>query len=154
MTNRFNRSFFGTSLLILVIICFLSNCFGNNNVQGSSASQNSQNTSTAGKPSAQIINAETANHMMQTLNHYILIDVRTEGEFRNNHIPGAIWIPSSQIAQRAESELLDKDAVILVYCQSGGRARESARILAEKGYTQVYNMGGFAAWPYETASLN
>ena len=96
------------------------------------------------------INAEQAKQMMDTEENYIILDVRTQEEYDEAHIPGAIVIPNTEIEARAESELPDKDQMILVYCRSGRRSKLAADILAELGYTNIYEFGGIIDWPYET----
>lgn len=97
-----------------------------------------------------LITPEKAKEMMDAGGEYILLDVRTQGEFDAGHIPGAILIPDFELASRAEAELPQKDAVILLYCRSGNRSASSARTLVEMGYTNVYDFGGINSWPYET----
>ena len=96
----------------------------------------------------QRIAPETAYQMMQTSNDFILLDVRTVGEFQARHIRGAILIPVNELENRAESELPDKNALIFVYCQAGRRSANAASILAGKGYTRVFDIGGIADWPF------
>jgi len=84
---------------------------------------------------------------------YILLDVRSMDEFRQQRIKGAKLIPVDELAARASKELPDKGAQILVYCQSGMRASNAAKILARMGYTNVFNFGGIMNWPYGTVSL-
>ena len=96
------------------------------------------------------INAEEAKQMMDTESGYIILDVRTQEEYDEAHIPGAIVIPNTEIEARAESELPDKDQMILVYCRSGRRSKLAADILVELGYTNIYEFGGIIDWPYET----
>ena len=84
----------------------------------------------------------------------ILLDVRTEQEYQEKHIPGAILIPVQEIENRATSELPDKNVVIFVYCRSGARSANAAKILVGKGYTHIYDIGGIIDWPYETVSGN
>ena len=80
----------------------------------------------------------------------ILVDVRTQEEYSEKHIDGAILIPNETITDTQPAELPDKDADILVYCRSGKRSSEAAKKLADMGYTNVYNMlGGINEWPYE-----
>ena len=61
------------------------------------------------------ITAEEAKNIMDTESDYIILDVRTQEEYDESHIPGAILIPNTEIEARAESELPDKDQKILVY---------------------------------------
>jgi rhodanese-related sulfurtransferase len=91
-----------------------------------------------------------AKAMMDNAEAFILLDVRTLEEFTELRIPCAILIPDYEIAQRAEAELPDKNALILVYCRSGRRSKDASQILAELGYTNVWEIGGIIDWPYET----
>ena len=90
--------------------------------------------------------------MMKGLTDYILLDVRSQEEFNEIRIEGAILIPSNEITSRAETEIPDKGTPILVYCRSGGRSASAAHSLIEMGYTDVYDFGGIMDWPYETVS--
>ena len=98
----------------------------------------------------QTISADEAYRMMNELDNYILLDVRTLTEFTEIRINGAILIPDYELKQRAETEIPDKNAVILIYCRSGRRSALSAAILADLGYKNVYDFGGILNWPYET----
>ena len=82
----------------------------------------------------------------------ILLDVRTEEEYNELHIPGSILIPVNELEERAPDELPDKEAVIFIYCRSGNRSRTAAYKLLEMGYTQVYDIGGIIDWPYDVSS--
>lgn len=96
------------------------------------------------------ISAEEAKSLMDTEKDYIIIDARTESEFAEGHIEGAILIPEYEIAERAQKELPDKDALILVYCRSGRRSKIASDELVKLGYTNVKEFGGIIDWPYET----
>ena len=95
------------------------------------------------------ISAKEAKEIMDTEKDYIIIDARTESEFAEGHIEGAILIPEYEIADRAEKELPDKDALILVYCRSGRRSKIASEELVKLGYTNVKEFGGIIDWPYE-----
>ncbi len=80
----------------------------------------------------------------------ILLDVRTEGEYRAEYIPGAMNIPLSDLEDRIDE--LDKSKAIIVYCQSGGKSRTASETLAQHGFV-VYNMlGGLNAWKEKFAT--
>jgi len=96
------------------------------------------------------ISAEAAYKMMLELKDYILLDVRTENEYKEKRIPGAILIPDYEVKKRAEKELPDKNKVILLYCRSGRRSASAARDLVGLGYANVYDFGGIISWPYKT----
>ena len=97
----------------------------------------------------QISGAE-AKALMDSESGYVIIDARTQSEYDQGHIPGAIMIPEYEIADRAEKELPDKDQLILVYCRSGRRSKIAAEELVKLGYTNVKEFGGIIDWEYET----
>ena len=97
----------------------------------------------------QISGAE-AKALMDSESGYIIIDARTQEEYDEGHIPGAILIPEYEIADRAEKELPDKNQLILVYCRSGRRSKIAAEELVKLGYTNVKEFGGIIDWEYET----
>ena len=97
----------------------------------------------------QITPAE-AKEIMDERDGYVILDVRTQEEFDEAHIDGAILIPDYEIAVKAESVLKDKDQLILVYCRSGRRSKLAAEELVSLGYTNVKEFGGIIDWPYET----
>lgn len=96
------------------------------------------------------ITAEEAKKLMDSESGYVILDVRTEQEYAQGHIPGAILIPDYEISEKAESVLTDKDQLILVYCRSGRRSKNAAAQLEEMGYTRIREFGGILDWPYET----
>lgn len=95
------------------------------------------------------ITAEEAKAIMDSEEGYIILDVRTQEEYDEGHIPGAILIPNTEIEARAEESLPDKEQLILVYCRSGRRSKMATEILAELGYTNIREFGGIIDWPYE-----
>ena len=95
------------------------------------------------------ITAEEAKQIMDSEEGYIILDVRTQEEYDQGHIPGAIVISHEEIAEKSEDVLTDKDQLILVYCRSGRRSKIAAEALVELGYTNIKEFGGIIDWPYE-----
>ena len=95
------------------------------------------------------ITAEEAKKIMDSGEDHIVLDTREQDEFDEGHIPGAILIPYTEIDNKAEEMLPDKDKLILVYCRSGRRSKIAAESLAKLGYTNVKEFGGIIDWPYE-----
>ena len=95
------------------------------------------------------ITAEEAKQIMDSEEGYIILDVRTQEEYDQGHIPGAIVISHEEIAEKAEEVLTNKNQLILVYCRSGRRSKLAAEILVELGYTNIKEFGGIIDWPYE-----
>ena len=98
----------------------------------------------------EMISGEQAKALMESESDYIIIDARTQSEYDEGHIPGAILIPEYEIAERAQEELPNKDQLILVYCRSGRRSKIAAEILVDLGYTNVKEFGGIITWEYGT----
>lgn len=80
----------------------------------------------------------------------VLIDVRTEEEFRIVRIPGSILIPDYEIKDKIANAVPDKDTPVILYCRSGNRSAKAAKVLVEMGYTKVFDLGGIIDWPYDT----
>ena len=106
--------------------------------------------SDGGSATYEQISGAEAKALMDSESGYIIIDARTQEEYDQGHIPGAILIPEYEIADRAEKELPDKDQLILVYCRSGRRSKIAAEELVKLGYTNVKEFGGIIDWEYET----
>lgn len=121
-------------MLILTCVSLICAC--------SSISENSENDY------IQITQSEAA-ELMKTENGYIILDVRTQEEFRQGHIPNAICIPNESITNKEIPQLPDKDQLILVYCRSGNRSKTASQKLANIGYTNVREFGGINNWTGE-----
>ncbi len=121
-----------------------SNGNGNGNGNESNATNNSSNFS-----SYQQVDAETAKKLMDTEDDYVILDARTQAEYDEGHIPGAILIPHDTVTTAAEDALPDKGQLILVYCRSGNRSKQASQTLVDLGYTNVVEFGGINSWPYE-----
>ncbi|MDR0671945.1 MAG: rhodanese-like domain-containing protein, partial [Oscillospiraceae bacterium] len=77
-----------------------------------------------------------------------VVDVRNQDERDRGYIPGSILIPLATRKETDAAQLPDKEAVVVVYCQSGGRSAQAREFLEELGYLRVYDMGGIGRWPY------
>jgi rhodanese-related sulfurtransferase/rubrerythrin len=78
-------------------------------------------------------------------NEYCVLDVRQPEEYAQGHIPGARFIPLSEL--RARLGEVDKSRETYVYCRSGNRSRSATALMADAGMTDVHNMlGGIDAW--------
>lgn len=97
-------------------------------------------------PSYRQITQEEAQKILKEETGYILLDVRTEEEWNEGHIPGSICIPNETIGAAPLPQLSDKDQMILVYCRSGRRSKLAAEKLAAQGYRNVLEFGGIITW--------
>lgn len=85
----------------------------------------------------------------------ILVDVRTPGEYSQEHLANAINIDynGSEFAKYVDT--LDKSKPVFIYCLSGGRSGSALKILESKGFKEVYNMqGGIMQWKAKNYPLN
>ena len=78
------------------------------------------------------------------LSRVLLLDVRTQEEFAEGRIPGAVLMPYDEIAARFAEP--DRARPIVVYCRSGRRSAVAAQTLRSMGYTNVADFGGISNW--------
>lgn len=75
----------------------------------------------------------------------MLLDIRSDKEYDQGHIPGAAHVPLSEIGERVKK--LKKDKELVVYCQNGNRSIWAIKRLMGMGYKNLYNLkGGYDAW--------
>jgi|SRR6185369_10835019 len=70
----------------------------------------------------------------------LVIDVRTEPEWKEGHLEGAIRIPYEKIGEEIEKAAPDKKAKIILYCRSGRRSGIALDTLRKLGYEDVTNL--------------
>ena len=76
----------------------------------------------------------------------IIVDVRTVDEYEKKHIPHALNIPLEDLRNGKFEQIPDKNQTLLLYCWTGRRAQDAAQVLVDKGYKNVYEMGGIVDW--------
>ncbi len=98
----------------------------------------------------QQIREETAHDAAERLESEprpVLVDVRERDEYEQGFIPGAIHIARGNLESRIEANAPDRDAPVIIYCQSGSRSAYAAKTLSELGYSDVVSLaGGFTGW--------
>ena len=72
----------------------------------------------------------------------ILIDVRSTQEYNEGHLQRSINIPLYDLEKYLDIKIKNKEAIIILYCQSGMRSKQALEILKQKGYKNVYNLEG------------
>jgi rhodanese-related sulfurtransferase len=70
-----------------------------------------------------------------------IVDVRTDFEYADGHIDGAVNIPLDEIPNRLQ-EFKNFGGPIVLYCRSGARSYSAANYLRSNGIDQVYDAGG------------
>jgi rhodanese-related sulfurtransferase len=75
----------------------------------------------------------------------MLLDVRSDREYSEGHIPGAVHVPLPEIGERVKK--LKKDKELVVYCRNGNQSIWAIKRLMGMGYKNLYNLkGGYSAW--------
>lgn len=87
--------------------------------------------------------AENAWPMLQS--GALLIDVRTEEEFADGHIDGALNIAWDKTDELIAAIGEDRQREVVFYCRSGNRAGKAKAVLEDKGYNHIFNATGFSA---------
>lgn len=129
-------------LLVAILSCML--------LDGCNATDTGKEAGvTMEKAAYQQVSMEEAMELMKTEENYIILDVRSQEEYDEKHIPGAILVPNETIGTKDIPELPDKDQMIHVYCRSGNRSKQAAEKLTALGYTNIIEFGGINDWPGE-----
>jgi len=94
----------------------------------------------------QLVNRESA----------LVLDVCTDKEFGDGHIPDAVNLPLSRLAAEAGDKLAkSKDKPVIISCRSGSRAKGAAKKLSKLGFKDIYILsGGNAAWQKEKLPMS
>lgn len=126
------------SLLALLLVLISSGCLGQNSVS---------NTNNEKQLSPDKISQNELSNLIQEGGDILLIDVRTEGEYDQGHLPGAIVIPYDEFDTRYKDILEFKDKPIVLYCHVGGMGDYAGGVLLKNGFTNVKNLdGGINGW--------
>jgi phage shock protein E len=83
------------------------------------------------------------NALQKVADGAVLIDVRSEAEFREGHLEGAIRITHSEILEGVSALNVNKDTPIVLYCRSGNRSGQATSALQSAGFNAVTNGGAY-----------
>jgi rhodanese-related sulfurtransferase len=94
--------------------------------------------------------SDVATDLAATATGMVVVDTRSLESWNQGHVPGAVHLPTAQIAKRA-AELIDQDKTVVVYCWGPGcnGAHKAAVEFARLGYTVKEMLGGFEYWARE-----
>jgi phage shock protein E len=74
----------------------------------------------------------------------VVIDVRTEGEFRQGHVAGAINIPLDRLRDEIGRHAPNHEQPLLLHCLTGTRSGIGRSVLRRMGYGKVFNLGSYS----------
>ena len=82
--------------------------------------------------------------------NFVLVDTRSSESWAQGHVPGAVHLPTDEIAERA-SGLVDRDRLVVTYCWGPGcnGATRGALAFARLGYRVKEMLGGYEYWVRE-----
>ena len=90
----------------------------------------------------------TKDQLKETLNDYVILDVREPDEFQNGAIDNSQNMPLGLLIRNVKKGQIEnlKEEKICVYCASGYRANIAADELVKAGFSAVNLDGGYASW--------
>ena len=92
-------------------------------------------------------NVDEVKHRLDRGEKFVLVDVREESEFAQDHLPGALHIGKGVIERDIEVRFPDLKTPMILYCGGGFRSALAADNLQKMGYTDVISMdGGIRGW--------
>jgi rhodanese-related sulfurtransferase len=100
------------------------------------------------QPTIERVDVNAFEDKLNNLDNSVLIDVRTPDEYKSGHIDGATNIDFNQTYKmKMAFEKLDHNQPMLIYCAAGGRSNRTRILMAEMGFTQVYELSsGMGGW--------
>ena len=105
------------------------------------------------KTSSKMLGVQQATLLINRENATV-VDIRAKADFNKGHILGSVNIPTSKVADGAKGLPKDKEAPVLLVCQSGVTTAGVAQKLAQLGFTNLYRLqGGIASWSGENLPL-
>jgi hydroxyacylglutathione hydrolase len=97
----------------------------------------------SGEPAASdAISAQELLTRLEAGSSPMVLDVRTAEEFGSGHIPGAVNIPHTELAERIDEIGPDRSSEIVVHCERGRRAGIADGLLSDAGFTTVRDLDG------------
>lgn len=88
------------------------------------------------------ISATEAKYLIKQGKFEVILDVRTDFEYKLGHYPNALHIPTKDLQMQAPRKIPNKNTPILVYCNTGQRSRYAADLLKSMGYKKVKYITG------------
>jgi len=132
-------------LLFLLNMLLITSC-----TQATTQTTSTEVTTITTEPNVPAINAPDAYSLIEKNMgnpDFVILDVRTAGEFSAGHIAGAINIDYESTQFNADVGKLDKNKQYLAYCATGIRAAAATQIMVGLGFKEVQNLaGGITAW--------
>jgi len=144
------------SLVFILLLAFSFQCStkdGDTNKETSSGNKDNTTTNDSDIISKDISAKESYDMINKNKDNpdFILIDVRTPGEYNSGHIANSTLIDFLSPSFEDNINKLEKNKTYLIYCRSGNRSASALKTMKELGFDNVYNMlGGIILWEKES----
>ena len=138
------KKFLCALMILLAAIC--AGCGGNNPAQEPAPKPVEQKPVEQKPVEVRRISQEEAMKILTEDPNAKLLDCRFPKDYELRHIPNAIHYPLEAAVADNFEKIPNKDDVLITYCGDGNRGNLTAKVLIEKGYTNVYTMGGIIDW--------
>ena len=93
------------------------------------------------------VSAKNFKRIIKSGGEFVLLDVRSESEFKAAHLPGALHVDRGRIEWVIPNIIKKTDRTIYVYCQDGRRSGFATERLLEMGYKNTSHIiDGFEGW--------
>lgn len=133
-----------TLLGALALMLFLTACNAADNTHNNGTSYSSSQPT----PTVKVLNAKDFQQLLAQKSDAQLLDVRTPQETAQGMIEGAKAINFYAANFQAQTQTLDKDKPVFIYCRSGARSAQAVQVLKKQGFNEIYELrGGYNAWP-------
>ena len=134
-------------LLLIIVLMLSAACIGEGVKNAEMTLDTKVSEVTGSLNTTEITAADFLDLYKEGNEDYVLIDVRTQREFDEGYIPGAIHIPYIEIDTRINELNLSKDQKIVLYCEAGVRSKKGANALLDLGYTNIVDVtDGMRGW--------
>jgi rhodanese-related sulfurtransferase len=101
----------------------------------------------ANAQSSKLLNVNEFEKKLVATKHATVLDVRTQAEYNQGHLSGAMLMDYYKSDFKQQAAKLDKNKPVFVYCKAGGRSESAVEILTDLGFKQVYDLqGGITSW--------
>jgi rhodanese-related sulfurtransferase len=85
---------------------------------------------------------------------FVVLDVRTPGEFAESHLAGAVNLDVQAVDFETRLRGLDRTKTYLVYCRTGNRSRKAIQAMQRLGFQSVFHMTqGIVGWQQQKLPL-
>ena len=130
-------------LALALSVLFLAGCGGDAPAEDAAVVEETAGAEGTAGDAVEQVDAGVAVALLEDRDDLTVIDVRTAEEFADGHLAEATKLDLSGGEFEEEIGDYDRDAAYLLYCRTGSRSAAAADLMAELGFTEVIDAGGY-----------